>query len=207
VTGAQVVASGKPGLFRPPRAGENAIADASGGEALAPDIALGDKQSIRVGDWEIEGIATPGHTADHMAFALPGRGIVFSGDHVMGWSTSIVSPPEGSMAAYLASLRHLLDRPESRYLPGHGGPVAEAADHVRSLLAHRAAREAAIIGELDRGERTIAEIVRAVYRDVDPGLHAAAAMTVFAHLEDLVLRGRAATDGAPMIGGRYRAVR
>jgi hypothetical protein len=109
------------------------------------------------------------------------------------------------MADYMASLDKLMARPEMRYLPGHGGPVEDAPSFLRALKSHRRMREAAILERLAQGDEEIAAIVRALYRDIDPRLHGAAALSVLAHLEDLVQRGKVVTDGPPAIGGRFRA--
>nr|WP_272210235.1 hypothetical protein [Marinicella sp. W31]MDC2876100.1 hypothetical protein [Marinicella sp. W31] len=122
----------------------------------------------------------------------------------MGWSTTIVAPPDGSMNDYIASLEKLLTRPETIYLPGHGAPVKSAHGFVRGIRSHRRMRERAIIERLAVGDQTIAEMVEVIYRTTDRKLHGAAALSVLAHLEALVESGRAATDGPPVLGGRYR---
>jgi len=157
---------------------------------------LADGAEIAIGDMRLEAVATPGHTANHLAFALPDAGILFSGDHVMAWSTTIVAPPDGAMGDYMASLERLLARDEQLYLPAHGGPVVEPARYVRSLRAHRKMRQRAILDRLQKGDRTIAGIVQNIYRDIDPNLHGAAALSVFAHLEELVALGLVATSDA-----------
>lgn len=189
---------------RPLHMGETNALDAATDSTFRPDIALSDGDVITGADWKLEVVATPGHAANHLAFALAGSDLLLSGDHVMAWSTSIVAPPDGSMTDYMASLARLLDRPESRYLPGHGGSVTAAHGFVRSLIAHRRMREAAILERLAKGDRTIADIVTALYRDTPPALHGAAALSVFAHLEDAVARGLAHADGAPRLDGLYR---
>jgi glyoxylase-like metal-dependent hydrolase (beta-lactamase superfamily II) len=156
-------------------------------------------------DWRLEAVATPGHSSDHLAFALAGSGILFSGDHVMGWSTTVVAPPDGSMTDYMASLDRLLARDEETYLPGHGGPIRKARSHVRALKAHRRAREAAILQRLAAGDTTIPAIVAAVYPGLAAPLVPAAALSVLAHLEDLVARGAAATaGGVPALSATFR---
>jgi glyoxylase-like metal-dependent hydrolase (beta-lactamase superfamily II) len=202
-TGALTAGNGPHRPSRPPRDGETARLDAAGDATFHPDLLLADGTSIRCGDWQIEAIATPGHTANHLAFSLPGRDLMLSGDHVMGWSTTIVAPPDGSMHDYMRSLDKLIGRPETRYLPGHGGPIAEAHGYVRGLKRHRQMREAAILERLIEGDRTIPEIVGVLYRDVDPRLHLAAGLSVLAHLEDLVASGSVVCDGPPAIGGSY----
>jgi glyoxylase-like metal-dependent hydrolase (beta-lactamase superfamily II) len=154
--------------------------------------------------WKLEAVSTPGHTANHLAFAWPERRISFVGDHVMGWSTSIVAPPDGSMIDYMASLEKLAARPEDLYLSGHGPEILEGPRYVRFLVRHRQAREASILHRLSKGEADIPTIVRAIYIGIDPRLTRAAGYSVLAHLEDLVGRGIVATDGDPVIGGTYR---
>ena len=149
-------------------------------------------------------MATPGHTANHLAFAWPERKIIFVGDHVMGWSTSIVAPPDGSMIDYMASLERLAARDEDLYFSGHGPEIPEGPRYVRFLIRHRQAREASILHRLAKGEADIPTMVRAIYIGIDPRLIGAAGYSVLAHLEDLVARGIVATDGDPVIGGTYR---
>ncbi len=124
----------------------------------------------------LEGIHTPGHTANHMAFALKGTDILFSADHVMAWATPVVAPPDGSMSDYMASLEKLLARDDAAYLPGHGGAVTKPAAFVRGLRAHRKMRERAILERIVQGDRTIRDMVKVIYRDTDPRLHGAAAL-------------------------------
>ena len=184
-------------------AGEANLLDASSDTAFHPDVMLADGDRIDGEGWQLEVVATPGHAANHLAFALDGHDLLFSGDHVMAWSTSIVAPPDGAMADYMASLARLLDRPERRYLPGHGGPVVSAHGFVRSLMAHRRMREAAILDRLAKGDLIIAEIVAALYRETPAALHGAAALSVFAHMEDAVARGLVASDGVPRLDGTF----
>ncbi len=133
---------------------------------------------------------TPGHASDHLCFARD-DGVVFTGDHVMSWSTSIVSPPDGDMAAYMDSLRRLLARDDRLYLCGHGPPLADPAALVRGMLAHRIAREAAIIRALQGSPRTEADLVVALYAGLAPQLVPAAQRSVFAHLLKLEAEGKA----------------
>lgn len=191
---------------RPPREGETARLDAAGDATFSPDITLGEGDTIEGGSWRLEAIATPGHTANHLALVLSDRDLVFSGDHVMAWSTTIVAPPDGALRDYMASLDKLAARPERRYLPGHGGPVEDAHSYLRALKGHRRMREAAILDRLARGDRTIADIVAAIYRDTDPRLHRAAGLTVLAHLEELVTAGKVHSDGPPTVDGRFALI-
>jgi hydroxyacylglutathione hydrolase len=185
-TGATVYAHASAGM--PGAAGQPA-----GGEAQAgfiPDVALTDGAPVSGDTWRLETVATPGHTGDHLAFALAGSDVLFSGDHVMGWSTSVVIPPDGSMAQYLASLDKMLEREEETYLPGHGGTIANARDHALALKAHRLEREAAVLDAVGAGASSIASIVERVYRGLDPQLAGAAAMSVLAHLQHLEAQGK-----------------
>ena len=122
----------------------------------------------------------------------------------MAWATSIIAPPDGAMGDFMASLDMLAGRDDGAYLPGHGGPVKEPRQFVRALKTHRRMRERAILARVEKGDRLIAEMVKAIYRDTDPRLHGAAALSVLAHLEDLVARGEVVTDGPPAITGEYR---
>lgn len=157
---------------------------------FGPDVALQDG-SMAAG---LRAVHTPGHAPDHLCFAVP-DGTLFSGDHVMSWSTSTISPPAGCMAGYFASLHRLLQRHDTLYLPGHGPPLPEPQAFVQGLLAHREAREAAIAAQLAAGPRTTGEITQALYAQVDPRLLRAAERNVLAHLIKLEGEGRAARSG------------
>ena len=202
-TGATVLAEGPHRPARPLRIGEINPLDASGDTDFAPDVALADDQLVQGDGWALRAIHTPGHTANHVCFALEGTGILFSADHVMAWSTSIVAPPDGAMSDYMASLDRLLQRDDRLFLSGHGGPVTQPAAFMRGLKAHRKMRERAIIERLRGGDRTIPDMVAAIYRDTDPRLYGAAGLSVLAHLEDLVGRGIAAAEGEPSIDGVF----
>jgi glyoxylase-like metal-dependent hydrolase (beta-lactamase superfamily II) len=202
-TGATVVAEGPHRAARPLHIGEINPLDASSDTAFQPDHRLADGEVIDTGEWAIEAIATPGHTANHMVFGLKETGILFSADHVMAWATSIVAPPDGAMADYMVSLDRLAERDEAIYLPGHGGTVKKPRQFVRALRTHRKMREAAVLDRIRKGDRTIPDIVKEIYRDTDPRLHGAAGLSVLAHLEDLVSRGLVQTDGPPAIDGVF----
>ena len=203
-TGARVFAEGPHRPARPLRIGETNPLDASADTEFSPDHALADDEIVQGDGWAIRTVLTPGHAANHAAFALEGPGILFSADHVMAWSTSIVAPPDGAMSDYMASLDKLVARDDRLYLPGHGGPVAKPSAFVRALRTHRRMRESAIVERLKAGDRTIPEIVRAIYAGTDPRLHGAAGLSVLAHLEDLVARGDVAADGDVSIDTAYR---
>jgi glyoxylase-like metal-dependent hydrolase (beta-lactamase superfamily II) len=201
-TGAPILAEGPHRPARPHHAGET-TADAAADRDFRPDEALADGAVVETGDYRIETVATPGHTANHLAFALADRGILFSGDHVMGWSTTIVAPPDGSMRDYMASLDRLLDRPEALYLPGHGGAVSDAHAFVRAIRTHRKLREAAILNRIEAGDRTVAEVAARVYAGLSPHLAGAARLSRLAHLEDLIDSGLVEADTAPSLASRY----
>ncbi|MBY3198674.1 MBL fold metallo-hydrolase [Rhizobium laguerreae] len=203
-TGAVTVGQGPHRPARPLRAGEINPFSESSDLSFVPDIAIGDGETIAGDGWSLSAVLTPGHTANHVAFALEGRDILFSGDHVMAWSTSIVAPPDGSMADYMESLDRLIERGDRLLLPGHGGPVTEPATFLRALKAHRLKREQAVLARIRAGDRGIAEMVKAIYRDTDPKLHGAAALSVLAHIEDLLERGMIAADGPPSLAAFYR---
>jgi len=160
-----------------------------------PDQVLAQGGRVAGPDWTLEAVATPGHTSNHLCFAFLEARALFTGDHVMGWSTSIVSPPDGDMAAYMSSLHLLLGREDEVYYPTHGPAVTEPHAHVRALIDHRRAREAQILDHLGAGDQAIPELVRRVYSDTDPALHPAAERSVLAHLIDLERRGRVALVG------------
>ena len=203
-TGAPIVGCGPHRAARQLAENELPILDASADREHRPARELPDGESVSGDGWTLSAVATPGHTMNHLAFALPEENVLFSGDHVMAWSTSIVAPPDGSMRAYMDSLDRLRERGETLYWPGHGGPVRDPRRFVRGLVAHRRQREAAIRARLAAGDRDIRTIVRAIYQGLAPNLLGAAALSVFAHLEDLVERGAAVTDGPPLLDGEYR---
>lgn len=202
-TGALTVAEGPHRAARPLHEGErNPFAESSDTD-FVPDVALGDGKSISGDGWALTALHTPGHTTNHSAFALDDSGIVFSADHVMAWATTIVAPPDGSMSDYMASLAKLLKRKDRLFLPGHGGPVNDPTAFMRGLRAHRRMREKAVLARIKAGDRTIPDMVKIIYRSTDPRLHGAAALSVLAHIEDLIEKGEVQTDGPPSLGGVY----
>ena len=178
--------------------------DASFDRDYAPDRVLTEGESVAGDGWTLAALATPGHTSNHLAFVLPeaqdGAGALFSGDHVMGWSTSIVSPPDGDMAAYMASLEKLLPRSERVYYPAHGDPVENPQRLVRGMLGHRKQREGQILRLLRDAPATVPEMVARMYVGLDPRLFPAAERSVLAHLIDV--RGR---DLVTEAAGLWRA--
>ena len=164
-------------------------------QSYRPDRVLADGETLDGEGWTLAAVATPGHTSNHLCFALPHADILFSGDHVMGWSTSVVIPPDGDMGAYVASLEKLLARTESRYLPAHGEPVEKPQRLVRSMIGHRRQREGQIVRRLEARPETVPELVAGMYVGLDPRLVRGAEASVTAHLLDLAARGRVRADG------------
>jgi glyoxylase-like metal-dependent hydrolase (beta-lactamase superfamily II) len=203
-TGATTAGEGPHRPARPINLGESRPLESSGDMTFRPDHVLADGEIVVGAGWALEAIATPGHCANHMAYALKDTGVLLSGDHVMAWSTPVVAPPDGCMSDYMASLHKLAGRAETTYLPGHGGIVRDAPRFVQSYIRHRRAREEAILAQLADGESDIASLVQAIYVGLDPRLTRAAGLSVLAHLEDLVARRRVRTDGAPSLESRYR---
>ena len=170
-------------------------ADASFDEDYAPDRVLTDGERLEGDGWTLEAVATPGHTSNHLCYALPQAKALFSGDHVMGWSTTVVSPPDGDMAAYMASLEKLIQRDDAVYYPAHGDPVEAPQRFVRGLAGHRKQREGQILRLLGQTPQPIPAMVEKMYVGVDPRLHPAAGRSVLAHLIDLELRGMVTRNG------------
>lgn len=174
-------------------------ADAAFDFDYAPDRVLTDGERIEGDGWALEAVATPGHTSNHLCFALAGDGedtrVLFTGDHVMGWSTTVIAPPDGDMTAYFVSLDKLLARDDRVYFPAHGPAVERPASHVRALITHRRMREQQILKRLGEGKRDIPVMVAEMYADIDPRLHGAAGRSVLAHLRDLERRGLVRAEG------------
>ncbi len=154
----------------------------------APDRILANGERISGPDWTLEAVFTPGHTSNHLCYALEQENALFSGDHVMGWSTTVVAPPDGDMADYVASLRLLLERDETIYYPTHGDPVTDPPRFVRGLIGHRKLREGQILRQLADGPKSIPAMVAVMYAGVSSALHPAAGRSVLAHL--IEMRGR-----------------
>jgi len=164
-------------------------ADASFDATYAPDRVLVDGDRISGPGWTLEAVATPGHTSNHLCFSLIETGALFSGDHVMGWSTTVVSPPDGDMAAYMASLDRMMGRSDRVYYPAHGEPIENPQRFVRGLIGNRKQREGQILRLLGEGIEAIPAMVDRMYVGLDPRLHGAAGRSVMAHLIDLRTRG------------------
>lgn len=204
-TGAKTFGEGPHRAARPIQIDEKTRLDASGDMDFTPDVRVKDGDFINGKGYVLETVLTPGHTMNHAVYALKGTDILFSGDHVMAWSTSIVAPPDGEMHAYMHSLHKLKRRPETIYFPGHGPAVRNAPAFVDRYIAHRDARETAIMRSLERGETDIPSLVRAIYIGLNPKLAGAAALMTFAQLEDLVARKLVVVDnGVPSLASRFR---
>ena len=193
-TGAPICAEGPHHNSRDLHLGEINSLDAAADHDFKADIILKHSDMIEGKDWALETILTPGHTQNHACFAITDTNMLFSGDHVMSWATSIVAPPDGSMADYMNSLSVMMERKETIYFPGHGGRLEKAPEFVRALRAHRKMRETAVLSRIRAGDKTIPDIVKVIYKDTDPRLHGAAALSVFAHIEDLVIQDRVRCD-------------
>ena len=185
------------------RRGEASVEE-GGDWDFTPDIVIKDGDEIAGKGWRFEAVHTPGHTSNHLCFALPDQGILFSGDHVMGWSTSVIAPPDGNMATYMASLDKLLTRGDAVYWPTHGPAITEPKDHVRAFIAHRREREAGIVACLEAGVGHIDAMVERLYVGLNPNLRRPAARSVLAHLIDLIDRGVVSSEGTATVGATYR---
>lgn len=171
-----------------------------------PDFEITDGQIINADGFEIEAISTPGHTAGHYCFALPAENALFCGDHIMGWSTSVILPPDGNMNQYLASLEKVLARGFKTLYPTHGAPITEPEPFIKAYIAHRLEREQQVIDCLKQGITKIADMVPILYANVDKRLWPAAALSLYAHVLRLVENGVAACDKAPEIGAIYQII-
>ncbi len=191
-----------------PRGEELDVKIEEGGDiAFQPDVRVRDGDILAGDGFTIECVFTPGHTSNHMCYALREEQALFTGDHVMGWSTTVVAPPDGNMAAYRASITRLLARDDRVLWPTHGGPIRDPKPFLQAYLDHRAEREAQIMNCLRDGISTIPEIVARLYSDVDKRLHPAAGLSVLAHLIELVQQRRAIADPAPLSSATYCLVR
>ncbi|HEY5072423.1 MAG TPA: MBL fold metallo-hydrolase [Caulobacteraceae bacterium] len=176
----------------------------AGYDQFTPDIEVCGGATIRGAGWTIEAIPTPGHTSNHICYALAEENALFSGDHIMGWSTTVITPPDGDMGDYLASLELVKSRRFSTLWPTHGPPVREVTTFIETYIEHRRDRERQILGELAAGETRIGAMVPRLYAAVDSRLHPAAARSVHAHMIELVRSGRVACEGEPRLDSDYR---
>ena len=182
-----------------------ATVEAGADLAFVPDVRVGHGETIEGDGWTVEAVHTPGHCSNHLCFALREERVLLTGDHVMGWSTSVISPPDGDMGAYLASLSLLLERDDRVYLPTHGPAIDSPQPFVRSFIAHRAEREQQILQCLQRGTEHITDMVPIMYAGLPRVLHGAAARSVFAHVLHMLERGvLRCEDERPSLAARYR---
>lgn len=177
------------------RGDDGARVDAAFDADYAPDRVLADGESVSGEGWTLTALATPGHTSNHLCFALAETGALFSGDHVMGWSTSVVSPPDGDMGDYMRSLEALMARDDRVYYPGHGEAVDTPQRLVRGMLGHRRQREGQILRLLHEAPRDVPAMVARMYAGLDPRLAPAAERSVLAHLIDLARRDLVTPEG------------
>jgi glyoxylase-like metal-dependent hydrolase (beta-lactamase superfamily II) len=177
-------------LSRPLAPGETNVVAGASDASLRPDRRLGDGERFTAAGIGLEAVTTPGHCANHMAFGITGTPFILTGDHVMGWNSTLVPTPDGSMADYLASLEKLIGLGYSRYLPAHGGPIEDGRGHAEALLAHRRERDAQIESAVAEGATSITELVERLYPGIGPRLRPAAAMTISAHVVHLADLGR-----------------
>jgi glyoxylase-like metal-dependent hydrolase (beta-lactamase superfamily II) len=189
-TGAPTYGHG-PHLTPPDQGGEG------GDHAFRPDTRLADGEAVEGDGWRLTALHTPGHCGNHLCFALEGTGTLFSADHVMSWSTSVVSPPDGDMAAYMRSLQRVREREDRLLLPGHGPAITDPQPFLAALAAHREEREARVAEALSQAGRpaTAADLVAPVYGPLDPRLVAAAGRSLLAHLIKLEAEGAARREG------------
>jgi glyoxylase-like metal-dependent hydrolase (beta-lactamase superfamily II) len=194
-------ATGAPTYGFGPHGASGELVEAGGDMDFVPDIVTTDGDAVEGPDWRLEAIHTPGHTSNHLCFTLPQERALFSGDHVMGWSTTVIAPPDGDMAAYMRSLDKLRGLDHALYWPTHGAPIKAPQPHLRALIAHRRMRRDAIRAALKAAPATPEELVGQVYEPLDPRLVRAASRSVLAHLIELAQDGKVVNDGE-----RWRAV-
>lgn len=208
-TGATTYGFGPHGSLR---GGDHVRLEEAGDTAFVPDVEVRDGDPIEGPGWSFECVFTPGHTSNHMCYALRDERAFFPGDHVMGWSTTVVGAPDGDMRAYMHSLQRLTERDDAVYYPTHGAPIGGPHDamgrdpraYVETLVAHRRDREDQILQCLARGIDRIPDMVAAMYADIDRRLHPAAAMSVFSHIVAMTEDRRILTEGPPSPAGRFR---
>ena len=177
--------------------------DEGADHGFSPDVALADGDIVRVPGATLRALHTPGHIANHLCFALEEEAALFTGDHLMGWATTVVAPPDGDMADYMESLEIVLERKDRVLYPTHGAPITEPLAFTAAVKAHRLARDAAILAALEEGPASPPEIVAVVYEGLDPALRVAAALNVRAHLEAHARAGRVLAPEEPNTGA-YR---
>ncbi len=183
---------------------EQGVSVEEGGDMeFQPDERVADGDILEADDWSVECVYTPGHTSNHMCFALRESKLLFTGDHVMGWSTSIISPPDGDMAAYMNSLNLLLERDDEAYWPTHGPVINDPKTHVKAFIAHRREREEQILNCIDQEVYNILDMVPMMYADTPEFMYPAAARSVLAAIEYLVARGEVVSQGELNLDGQF----
>ena len=203
-TGATIYGFGPHGSGK---AEEGIVIEEGGDMDFVPDVAVRDGDIIKCRDFSIECVHTPGHTSNHVCYALKEENALFSGDHVMGWSTTVVAPPDGDMGQYLESLKKLLARDDAIYWPTHGGPIRDPKPFVKAYLDHRYEREAQILACLRDGVATIPDMVTRIYVGLDSSLRGAAGLSVFAHLLQMTKDGRVIARGVPRLSASFDLAR
>ncbi len=192
------------GLPDPSRAHDQVSLEEDGEAGFVSDVLVKDGDVFKGSDWTLEAIFTPGHMSNHVCYALKEENALFSGDHIMGWSTTVISPPDGNMRQYFASLDKIRARGFSTLWPTHGPPVTDVTPFIDAYAAHRRGREAAIVERIRAGDTLIPDMVKVIYKDVDKRLHAPAAHSVLAHVIQLVEDGRVIADGPLNLSTHYR---
>lgn len=182
---------------------DHVVVEEGGDMNFMPDESVRQGDTIDVNGLEIECVYTPGHTSNHVCFRLKAENVLFTGDHVMGWSTSVISPPDGDMASYMSSLQLLLDSPDEAYWPTHGPMISKPHEHVRAFVSHRLEREQQIVDQLKAGRHRIRDMVPDMYRDVDSRLHGAAARSVYAAALYMVQKEKIRCEGDPTLDATY----
>lgn len=177
--------------------------DAEDDDSFVPDVLLKDGDIIHGDGWTIDAITTPGHASNHICFALREENALFSGDHIMGWSTTIVSPPDGDMADYIASLDKIIARDFDTIWPTHGAPITDVAPFLTAYRAHRMQREAQVLDRLEAGDTTISQMVPVLYAAVDKTLWPAASLSVLSQLTKLAKEGRVSAEPEPALSARW----
>jgi glyoxylase-like metal-dependent hydrolase (beta-lactamase superfamily II) len=201
LAGGEIAAFGPTGSAR--GAGAPGLGYAFVDPAFVPYQMIADGDTVRGPGFALDVLHMPGHAPDHLCFALVGKRTVFTGDHVMGWNTTVIAPPEGNMASFLASLEKLMPRHDKMFLPGHGGRIQTPQRVVKAYIMHRKWREQTILTCLDEGDCTIPRIVARLYGTLDAGLKEAAALSVLAHLEHLISRDLVSAEGAPCLSSAF----
>ncbi|MFP6808717.1 MAG: MBL fold metallo-hydrolase [Pseudomonadales bacterium] len=171
---------------------------------FVPDVKINHGDIIEGKDWTIECVYTPGHTSNHICFALKEEKALLTGDHVMGWSTSVIGPPDGNMTEYMESLDLLLKRDDEIYWPTHGTSISDVKNYIRAFINHRLDRERQIVECISQGYSLISDMVPVMYTDTDPGLYGAAARSVLAAMERLVNSGTITCGGEPSLDSKYQ---